>query len=285
MPEGPEVRILAEHLNKHYKDHIITDVQVPSNLKHNDLNPIINHKINNIISYGKSILFITDNGLLESKLAMEGKWLRRPGLYTKVIMQLLYINHITNITFNKVLYFDDMRNFGSLMYHNDYQDLTSRVGFDLLQYAIDSSDLITATNNLLDHYIKTIRKHNNIDVTSFIMNQKYFSGVGNYLKAEILYMCNLYPGAKLIELTDQDCCNMLYHSLDLILQAYRGGGLTIRTYQNPSGIKGTFNTKVYNQSKDPNGYPIVKQEFQDKRTTHYCPTIQILHSPIITHTE
>jgi formamidopyrimidine-DNA glycosylase len=278
MPEGPEVRILAEYLEQRLIGYRIHSVAEVANLKVKGIIPDLTHPyiITAVKAYGKSILFIFQGSsplIMESKLAMEGKWLHTPGSYTKFILGLSKTTSLCTV--NRLLYFDDMRSFGSLRFHSDGSNITERVGFDLLEYAIQNSNrLEQASQELLPYYKGQMLKAKDHDITYFLMNQKYLSGVGNYLKAEILYASKVHPGSKTSSLVDNHALELLYNSLCLILQAYRSGGLTIRTYVSPSGVRGTFDTKVYGKTHDPTGYSIYKQTFQDKRTTHYCPEIQ-----------
>lgn len=283
MPEGPEVRILAEYLHKKYVGCIITGYLVVSKFKLKGTIPQARYMIDTIISYGKSILFYLYNQdsmiLMESKLAMEGKWLSHPGPYTKLILSLE--RHYSGYILEEELYYDDMRNFGSLTFHHswDNRDIQQRVGFDLLEYAIQNQDDIpSASSNLYPIYLSLLQKAKEHDITWFLMNQKLLSGIGNYLKAEILYASRIHPQSKASTIAKDQALTieLINHSLNLILRSYRSGGLTIRTYISPSGIKGTFDTLVYNHQYDPNGYKVLKGEFQDKRTTHYCPEIQTL---------
>ncbi|CAH6418619.1 Formamidopyrimidine-DNA glycosylase [uncultured virus] len=100
------------------------------------------------------------------------------------------------------------------------------------------------------------------------------SGVGNYLRAEILYACAMAPTRKLSELTDGDIQLLYEWTLYIINESYRCNGLTIATYRDPEGVLGTFQPKVYKQKVDPLGNPVVKQQFEDGRTTHWVPAVQ-----------
>jgi len=286
MPEGPEVRIVSEYLNQQLTNcriislvaHVTSKVKnVPSNLT--------NYTITQVKCKGKSIImFLIDDlghhSFLESKLAMEGKWELFPSKHN--ILTLTVSKPTTDPNFNIIthFHFNDTRHFGSLSFHLNFDDLNTRVGFDLLDYILNKPEqlqLDPSQLELLPYYTKLISNSRigSKDITYFLMNQKYFSGIGNYLKAEVLYYSKLFPGTKLNQLTLPIVAQLLYYSLLLIRQSYICNGLTIRTYISPSGKLGTFDTLVYSHSQDPNGYPIIKHEFDDKRTTHYCPAIQV----------
>lgn len=65
-----------------------------------------------------------------------------------------------------------------------------------------------------------------------LMNQRYFNGIGNYLRAEILYRTNVHPNtpARLALLREPkifDLCR------DIPLQAYALGGGQLKDWENP----------------------------------------------------
>jgi formamidopyrimidine-DNA glycosylase len=109
----------------------------------------------------------------------------------------------------------------------------------------------------------------------FLTEQKYFSGIGNYLKSEILYQARVYPGKKLWELSEDEAARLFTVAREVIKLAYSYGGLTIKSYWSPSGRKGMFPTAVYFQDYDYFGNPVVRERFPDGRTTHWVPNVQI----------
>lgn len=278
MPEGPEIRLVAEFLHRQLAGSYIESITLYPSLKTN-ITTWKSMYVQQVISRGKTIIMWLSEDpqsstcmLLESKLNMEGKWLKDPGSHTRAILHTVkYGTYEIRLD----MYYDDTRNFGSLNIHYNMYDITRRIGFDLLEYAITNQhDLQQATNTLLPFYAQSINKHPKWDVTKWLMEQTYYSGIGNYLKAEVLYHSRLYPGRLLATLNNNEIYNMLYWSLYLILQSYQANGLTIRTYIPPGGGLGNFNTCVYGKQITPEGYPVIQATFQDKRTTHYCPTLQ-----------
>jgi len=65
-----------------------------------------------------------------------------------------------------------------------------------------------------------------------MMNQKYFNGIGNYLRAEILYRAEIDPfmSTKEALLKNSQILNLCH---DIPLQAYQLGGGSIKDWQNP----------------------------------------------------
>lgn len=283
MPEGPEVRLVSEYLNTKLTGTAIYSIVCYDTFKVRNLDPkmnLVGRIITTVTVKGKSILILLDDGsFLESKLNMEGKWERFPSKHCRCVVTISRTltpnNSAPSISLQLLdeYCFNDTRHFGSLSYHITADDLNKRVGPDLLAYALTYG---TDGKGIMAYYTSRIRnpRIKDKDITYFLMEQKYLSGIGNYLKAEVLYHCRLYPGTKLKQLNDIDIAKLLYYSLSLILQAYSSNGLTIRTYVPPNGHPGSFDPLVYSRTHDPNLYPVIKQEFDDKRTTHYCPMIQ-----------
>ena len=206
---------------------------------------------------------------------MTGRWTWQPEKYPKFWMTIGSTK--TSITVNdsldihiieKTAYFDDRMNIGSmelLLTEQEYQVKISELGPDLLTDDIDFSTWYTA--------IKTVSQ--NQQICKFLLNQAYFCGIGNYLKAEILYRSCIRPDRCLKELTDEDIKILLLQSTTVIREAFTNGGLTIRDYLDPEGNKGTFQCQVYGQLHDPNGYEVQKYKFKDGRITHWVPQVQV----------
>ena len=108
------------------------------------------------------------------------------------------------------------------------------------------------------------------------MNQKLFSGIGNYLKSEILYACKLSPHRLASSLTETDIKNIYTNSKKIAKESYNQGGASVRDFSNIYDEKGMYTNilKVYFQKEDPNGNKVVKETTKDKRTTHWVPEIQ-----------
>ena len=287
MPEGPEVRRIADSLRNRLVGKSILRIEITEKSRYakNGLARfgLLKYPLNiiSIWSRGKRIVFqceyiiVTTQSRhpiwLVSFLGMEGHWQYRLGKHSHlsfVIGYSVYTRPILRVR-ELTLYFDDSRHFGALTICTSDVELQAsftRIGPDLL------GDTIT-----LDQYIRIARQKSlfNKEVAWFLMEQKFLSGVGNYLKAEILYASRLHPGRIMNTLTDDDLEKLYTSTLSIIHDSYRNGGLTIATYADANGTVGKYKALIYNQSLDPHGHPVVKQEFSDKRTTHWVPMLQI----------
>ena len=109
------------------------------------------------------------------------------------------------------------------------------------------------------------------------MDQSVIAGVGNYVKAEALWLARLSPHRAVSSLSDHDK-KVLNHSIQTVLrESFQNGGATLRTYKNFDGSEGQYSSRfaVYNQSTDPDGNEVVKEKTDDGRTTHWVPNVQV----------
>lgn len=276
MPEGPEVRIIADTLLIEITGLSLISIEYNSSSRYNkkkiegleELSNLLPLTIADIDTKGKKILFqlTSEDGyqaFLVSSLMMEGKWTWDKGKHSDLWLNLQDIDGN-----DYILYFDDSRHFGTFEIFLSLDDLKERlsdIGPDLLS---DDIDITTWQNTLANKRLK------NKKIGLFLMDQKYFSGIGNYLRAEILYDCKISPHRKLCELSAEDVDNLFESSTRIIRNSYQAQGLTIATFWDPHGRKGNFTVKVYNKTCDPDGCNVITEKLGD-RTVHWVPDVQV----------
>ena len=109
----------------------------------------------------------------------------------------------------------------------------------------------------------------NKQICGFLLEQKYFSGIGNFLRSEIVYTAKIRPDKILSNLSDFEKGELYDVSLKVILEAYLTQGISGGYFP-----KGTFKLKCYNRNFDPYGNIVVKEYFKDKRSMYWVPEIQ-----------
>ncbi len=249
MPEGPEVRNIACKLNIRLAG---------ANLISSSLN-IPQQKIIRVSCCGKLIIFIMEKGYLASSLGMTGSWIFEEGSYTKAVLQTSVGN----------VYYNDLRGFGKLSYGGEdmLEKRLSRIGFDLLDISLQGGFNPQEWEEILNH--ASPRKN----ISIFLLDQKPIAGIGNYLRAEILYRAKISPFRTVRSLNKEEKERLRITAQETIVQAYNSNGLTIKDYVDPQGEKGRFVCFVYGRSKDPLGNPIKKKQLSG-RTIHYVEEIQ-----------
>ena len=120
-------------------------------------------------------------------------------------------------------------------------------------------------------FIKLLRKKNNKNICEVLMNQSIVSGVGNYIKAESLWLSRIYPFASVEDLTDIHLSYLYYAILFVIKGSYSEQGATLKTYYTFDNEVGSYANKlyVYGKQKDWHGLHVTKKTTPDKRTTHF----------------
>jgi len=275
MPEGPEVRCFADGLRQHLQGRTLSSLQfdnrsryygrLPSN--YDILCQSLPALIKNIWSKGKKIIIQLENGVsLVSSLGMEGRWVPIP---------LNHSNAVLVCNDGTVAYYDDSRHQGEIEIIPDLQQLGERlakIGPDLL------SDNVSLVNWIATLRARTLQTK---QICHVLMKQQYFSGIGNYVKAMVLYYTRIRPNAMISDLTDQHLASILQWATYILQQSYQAGGASLNSYFNFLGHSGTFQVVVYGRDAGPCGGRVLETTFSDDRTTHWVPTYQTIPSPWI----
>ena len=270
MPEIVECYTMAKQLNEKFKDKILHNldfVKKPGKKTKNcayesreELSKLLPKKVINIFNKGKKIIVhLEDDVFIIFSPLMTGSFIYKEGNHT--FAKLIFEEH-------KEAFFNDVQGQALINLYTDqksFEEKMSEIGPDWINSNITLEDFKSKITN---------KRIKNQQIVQFLMDQKRFSGVGNYLKAEILYDCKMYPGKQLFNLTETDITD-LYNSIKKIIDlALKGNGLTIKDYITPDGEVGTFETKIYKKENDPLGNPVIKEEFKDSRTTSWVREVQ-----------
>ena len=267
MPEGPECRKIAESLAKFTSGMSLVSVEILSGRYSKKLPTGFEHfKENFPISvvgvgvHGKFIYWILKKDFsIWNTLGMSGSWSDEKQKHSR-----LKFNFSNGVN----VYFNDQRNFGTLKFVWGKQPLIeklSSLGPDML--AEDVVDKV---------FIERLRKKNSHNICKALMNQAVICGVGNYIKADSLWLAKISPHRTVEEISDDELKTLNSSIKRVIRESYTSGGATIRTYKNFSGDSGQYSSKflVYNRKVDPEGNRVIKEPTLDGRQTHWAPDIQ-----------
>lgn len=282
MPEGAEVRRVAFVLNKLFSGlmchHIIIlpkyrkshgnelyssmplNYQNKDGYKQVDIGSILTR----VTSKGKKIIFELNElpgvmGRFVSSLGLNGIWALQ---YTS--RTALIIKFGNQFAFYEETYIGG--NFSVCMYNsNEYNHIFKDVGPDLMTDEVTWDVFLSGLRN---------KRVLNMTIYDFLMNQKYFSGCGNWVTAEVLFKCRIKPTRLMSQINDQDCWNLFNWIKKILWDAYNAGGLTIRDYVDPLGEEGKYVTECYGRNFDLYGNIVIKEENKTGRKMHYSPLLQ-----------
>lgn len=289
MPEGIEVKILTECLDTLIVGKEINSVSfvsgryvthgVPDGFK--AFEKALPLKILSVGCKGKFIYFTLEGGwYIFNTLGLTGSWEFKSDAHTRVIIKVD----------NSNIYFSDMRNFGTFKFVNDFKILQKKIdtlGLDIFN-PVEFNEL---------NFIKKLDKFPKKTLPEVLMDQKLFSGIGNYIKSECLYRAKLNPHRIVNSLTIAEKKELFDKIKYVVYTAYFGGnfyavadltGIKIEKSKEKQckkrsltpkflGIKKPtkdYEFQVYQMNKDPLGNPITSETTKDKRTTHWVPAIQ-----------
>lgn len=163
------------------------------------------------------------------------------------------------------LFFDDIRNFGTIRFIGSEDELNERIRS------------VGPTVNRIDagHFADRIRSRDRT-ISEALMDQKCIAGVGNYIKSEALFEARISPHRQTNEITDEEMGKLFTSIIGIVDRSFNDGGASMRTFSDSQGKKGKFQDRfeVYGRSVSASGIVIRKETTLDKRTTFWCPTVQ-----------
>jgi formamidopyrimidine-DNA glycosylase len=272
MTEGPETTYLAEYISKFFKHKKLRNIIIKAGrYKHhgppqnfNKFKLFLPLKLIDVYKKGKVLfLFLEDNWTIIAKLGMAGWFFKttdRPDVMT---------TH--NLVFefeNEDLFFSDFRNFGTLTFTNNIEDVIQEIG----KIAPDILDTSTTFNYIMKRieYLKSNKTIQNMFIEDALMDQTlFYSGIGNIIKSEVLYDSKISPTTKIKDLSNNDW-HTLFHSSKKISNK-------IVKYLDKNGfdLKGyTKLHKVYQKDFDELGHKIHIRSSKFGRKTFWVPEIQ-----------
>ncbi len=279
MPEGPESHTIASKLRPNLVNLFLIEVKVNTPTVQQDLRLLsLPLKVLEVYARGKRVLFVMERGIFVTFLGMTGRW---TWSLTEGVMPHL------SFTFSRtsdsgldeevrVLHYLDVRKFGMVSYYIEYvpfQKYFSSIGPDMLSEPPTFEKYLQTMREVCEKRAK--RGNKVLTLTGWLLDQKYYSGVGNYLKSEILYFARLDPHRGINQLTDEEVFRMYQCTLDVMKLSYFNGGLTISDYWSPDGNPGTYQCMIYMRAgqRDVHGFEI-KSYKDDGRTTFWVPELQ-----------
>ena len=107
-------------------------------------------------------------------------------------------------------------------------------------------DPTTEYDQFVDHIHANLHKKVfDKPIYEILMDQKYFNGIGNYLRAEIIYTIGDLPPYLSARDAIQQYPQVLELCRDIPMLAYKSNGGSIKDWKNPFGTEDTFKMKCY----------------------------------------
>ena len=200
MPEGPEVRNYADALNTVLKGRVLTALEArtrDARLWLTDNEPrLLGRRVERVVSHGKHLLgYVEDGFFFHSHLMMWGRWQtfasgslpekdrrERARIVVKGGAAILLSAPIFNV--------------GEGDPYENIEHLAS-LGPDVLPYdgVFDAAEFRRRLR---------LPEHLHVEIGAALLNQRVVAGLGNYLRAEVLFSCKLDPWRSVGDLTSRN---------------------------------------------------------------------------------
>lgn len=182
MPELPEITYMTNNI-KNFKGKVLKEIIFSKYSKYykkniKNLNKIkLPNKIKDIFNIGKRIFIILNGDFhIIMNMGMTGNLSK--------LKDEKYNSIIFNFTNNKSFYMNDLRKFATIRVVNNIDKYINELGYDPYYHNISFQEF----------YEKYIEKKKSKQTLAFkLMDQSIFAGLGNYLRAEILYDTKIDP--------------------------------------------------------------------------------------------
>ncbi len=270
MPELPEVEITLRGIAPHLKNRQVANViirnprlrwPIPGNL------PELLHgqNIRGLQRRAKYLLITFDHGTLILHLGMSGS-LRILPTATPAAKHDHFDLELDN---GRSLRLRDPRRFGAVLWHS------GDVAQHPLLAALGQEPLKTAFNG---EYLHRATRRRSTAIKLALMDSHLVVGVGNIYANEALFRAGIRPQLAANKLSLLRCQRLAQSIKDVLQEAIRQGGSTLRDFVHSDGSSGYFqqNYFVYGRTGEPCRVcgTAIRQIRQGQRSTFYCTACQ-----------
>lgn len=268
MPELPEVETTRKGIEPHICGNTISDIVVRQPKLRwpvsEQLQQLVGNAITEVGRRGKYLLLETSGGTCLIHLGMSGS-LR----ITDLSFTPEKHDHVDIVFSNGVvLRLRDPRRFGAVLWSGcgGLHPLLIKLGPEPL------------TDEFNAEYLFERSRKRRINVKALIMDAHVVVGVGNIYANEALFGAGIDPRKAAGEVTKQCCVNLVAEIKQVLQQAIKQGGTTLRDFVREDGQTGYFQIelKVYGRTGETCVAcgVLLEQIRQAQRSTWFCPNCQ-----------
>lgn len=271
MPEIAEVETVKNTLKNRILNKKIKDVKIYyAKMLESDVNnfskDLIGDEFIDIKRRGKWLIFETNKRYLLSHLRMEGKFYIKDKNEEKGKHEHIAIIFEDGIS----LRYEDTRKFGRMnLIKKEELETTESIA----KQGFEPGDKNLTADYLLDKF-----KNKKLPIKTVLLDQTIISGLGNIYVNEVLFYAKINPLRAANNITKEECLLIVKGSDEIIKEAIKMGGTTIKSYTSSLGVTGRFQQKLKVHKKEGEpcsicGTPIVNIKIGG-RSTYYCKICQ-----------
>lgn len=228
MPEGPEIRIAADRLEKALAGRKTTNVYFAFAALKSFQDRLAGKRVLFVETRGKAMLIrFEEDWVIYSHNQLYGRWMTcRTGVMPHTNRQLRLAIH--NRDRSALLYSAS----DIAVLHADelgQHPFLSKLGPDCL--ADNISQTMIADRLRHPQFVRR-------QLAGLLLDQGFIAGLGNYLRAEILYFAGIHPKVKPADCSEQQLKRLAANIIKLPRRSYKTGGIV-----NPPGLVETLKSE------------------------------------------
>ena len=275
MPEGPEVTYLAWKLNKALRSKKLMHVDILAGryTKHGASDGIAAMaiafplKLERVYNKGKVIVFQFENHhTMISKLGLAGWW-----VWGDSVDSAKKRWRVRFVFDGEPVYYCDTMNYGTLECTDNPSVLQAEIDKlapDVLNDKLKWVDLWERINRL------SVAKRKWLIEDMLMDQQCLLSGVGNYLKCEILYDAGIAPTRAISSLSEDEWQKIYTSTKTITMRIYESLKKTITPDEYQESRETYDSLAVYKKDTDPLGNKVEQRKSKQGRTTYWAPNVQ-----------
>ncbi len=267
MPELPEVETIARDLNKAILRKTISSVEVidPFVVKQDKsqfITRLVKTRVEAVERRGKALaLNLSSGDILVVQVMMTGQLVFNapPEKHTRAVFCFSDKTH---------LLYNDQRRFGHLKVVANLSEVNY---FNILGPE-------PLSPNFTAQYLHTRLRLSIRPIKNCLLDHTVVAGIGNIYACEILFRAGVSPKRQAKRISRLQAVAIYHHSVEVLNEAIKARGSSMRNYRDGAGQKGSFGNLVQVYGRE--GKPCVmcgqgiKRIIQSGRSTFYCVKCQ-----------
>ncbi|MGV6987741.1 bifunctional DNA-formamidopyrimidine glycosylase/DNA-(apurinic or apyrimidinic site) lyase [Testudinibacter sp. P80/BLE/0925] len=273
MPELPEVETTLRGIAPFVLGQPIEQIRVHRSKLRWEVSPELsefyNVRVTGLQRRAKYLILETEQGYIIGHLGMSGS-LRIVDMDDESAVRDKH-DHLEFIFGNgKILRYNDPRRFGAWLWTEtlDGFPLFAKLGPEPLSEQFNAD------------YFWQKSRNKNTPIKSFLMNNAVVVGVGNIYANETLFLCGIHPLTPPSRLTRAQCAQLVEQVKQVLKDAIRQGGTSLKDFVQPDGRPGYFAQQLYVYGKAGEPCPTCGTKIESavigQRNSFYCPRCQKL---------
>jgi DNA-formamidopyrimidine glycosylase len=273
MPEGPEAGYVADFINNEFAGKSLQTVNIvkgryvnhgpPAHFR--EFEAALPLKLESVSKKGKVIFFhFANSWTMISRLGMSGWWYSKqaPSWRSEFIS--------VEFTFGTdTLIYSDPRSYGTLTLTKDPKEVTAALN----ELAPDMMEPATTWTAFSERLAGIMKKRPTMPIEELLVDQKRLvSGIGNYLKSEIMYAAKVAPTRPIRDVSEEEW-RLVFKEAKRICKAMQKAVTKVGASGGETDAY-TAQMAVYGKKQDPLGNEIKTYSNKAGRTVHWVPAVQ-----------